>query len=273
MGYLTEDTLTEEKQPSIDWRRIYALPFNHFFEEKVREKRLSLGLPTEGISNNAKASEWLHNHLGLQKPFLPNVVTIPLWIALLPLSPNGELRQTSIRLWQCSFKLADEFGLPVRMYRHIGLYILTNNESLLTSWTGLDTTFAISRKFGRPQFTITVDGLDVWTTERQWLDVWKHFVKPLRQLLGEVPRGRRQAQNDKLKEQITRWAHLYQIIVIEKVKDPDKALGILQQRYPDEAERWRRQKGSKEQTKDIYDATGVYYAIEEFKKLIAPISH
>jgi len=256
----------------VDWQRIYALPYNHYFKDKVKESRSCLGLPADGIADNVQAREWLHNHLGLKKAFLPNVPTIPLWMALLPLPQDEEIRQTNVGLWQYSFRLVDEFGLPLRMYKYIGLFVLMNNDSLLTSWTGLDTTATISKKFGKPQFTITVGGVDAWTTEKQWLDVWKHFVKQLRELLGEVPTGRRHAPNDKLNEQITRWAHLYHIFVIEKIKDPDKALEILQQRYPSEAERWRRQKGSKEQTKDAYDASGVYYAVEEFKKLITPIS-
>jgi hypothetical protein len=114
--------------------------------------------------------------------------------------------------------------------------------------------------------------VDAWTTERQWLDVWKHLVIPQRKLLGETPTGRRHAPNEKLQEQIKRWAHLYQIVVIEKVKNPEKALEELQKRYPDEVEHWRRQKWNKEQTKDTYDSSGVYYAVEEFKKLITPIS-
>ncbi len=261
-----------QRIPSIDWRRVYALPYNLFFKNKVIQVRSSMGLASEGITDNTKASEWLHKHLGLQKPFTPNVPTIPLWVVLLPSPPDESVRKTNVHLWQHSLRLTDEFGLPVRMYKHIGLYILTNDESLLTSWTGLDTTFAINKKFGKSQFTITVDGVDVWTTEQQWLDIWKQLVKPLRELLGDVPTGRRPAPSDKLREQIIRWAHLYQIVEIEKVKDPDKALDILGQRYPDEAEHWRRQKGSKAQTKDAYDASGVYYAVKEFKKLITPIS-
>lgn len=261
-----------QRIPSIDWRRVYTLPYNHFFKDKVIQARSSLGLSSEGMTDNTKASEWLHKHLGSQKPFMPNVSTIPLWVVLLPSPTNERLRKTNVRLWQHSLRLADEFGLPVRMYKHIGLYVLTNSESLLASWTGLDTTFAINNKLGKSQFTITVDGVDVWTTERQWLDVWKQLVKPLRELLGDVPTGRRPAPSDKLRKQIIKWAHLYQIVEIEKVKDSEKALEILRQRYPNEAEHWRRQKGSKEQTKDEYDASSVDYAVEEFKKLITPIA-
>ena len=63
-----EDILTEERQPSIDWPRIYALPYNHFFENELKQMRSYLELPEEGISDRQQAWAWLEKHLTGKRP-------------------------------------------------------------------------------------------------------------------------------------------------------------------------------------------------------------
>lgn len=250
--------MTKEKQPSIEWGRIYHLPYNHYFKEAVKKARKSLGLCEEGITNNTEARRWLHEHLGLQTPLLPNVDHIPLWVVLLPSSYEGT-KQTKVSLWQYSKELADEFHLPVRMYKHIGLFIVTNNETLLTSWTGLDVMVAPDRSTGTLQFSVAVEGIDNWTTQKQWTDAWKTWVQVCQEILGPIHKGHRRTLGLGLKERMTRWSQWNQISIEKHTKNPEKILRVWED-------------GFSHQPIHHYDASEVAYALDEIEKLSKPKS-
>ena len=245
--------MTQEKQPSIDWRRIYALPYDHFFKDKVKEARLSLGLPPEGITDNSQARDWLHNHLGLQKPFLPHVTTIPLWIALLP-SVEKNLQKTVVPLLKWAVILVSDFKLPIRMRNYIGLYILTNDDRLLTSWKGLNIIPALNNKTGKLQLTVTVNGIDEWTTKEEWLQVWDDWVQ---MWFEQTPRGKRPGRGDEVKERIKRYAEWYKLSE-QPNSGPAKALSKWEKHHQDD--------------RGKHDYSTVVKAIAEFKRLIKPAS-
>lgn len=242
--------MTEENQPSIDWSRIYALPYNHFFKDKVKQMRLYLGLPENGFSNDQKAWEWLEKHLTEQqsKP----------WYFQKPASLDEKLWETEVPLLKAAIYLILESGLPLRMRSNIGLYIVTNNEKYLTNWRGLNITVAPNMKSARVQLAITVDGIDEWTTEQQWREVWEHWVKPGSRMLGEpVPPNKRPGYGKKLQERIKRYAEWYQLSELDGL-GPAEALKIWDKHYPNEA--------------GNYNESTVSKAVSRFGKLITPIS-
>lgn len=234
------------------------MPHNHYFKEAIKKARKSLGLREEGIANSNEAKKWLHKHLGLPAPLLPNVDYIPLWMVLIPSSYEG-MKHSKIALWQQSKELADEFYLPVRMYKNIGLFIVTNDEALLTSWTGLDVVIAPDRSTGTLQFSVTVEGIDNWTTQKQWTDAWKTWVQPLQEILGPIHKGRRRTPGLGLKEQMTRWSQWNQISIEEHTKNPEKILSVWED-------------GFSHQPIHHYDASEVTYALDEIEKLSKPKS-
>ena len=244
--------MTGKKQPSIDWRRIYALPYDHFFKDRVIESRLSLGLPRDGIADNLQAREWLHNHLSLKKPFLPHIDVIPLWIALCASPTEESLRQTNVPLWQNAVTLADESRLPIMMRNYIGIYILTNNAQLLTSWKGLGIIPKWKKEGKKLKLSITIDGIDEWTTKEEWLQVWDNWVQGL---FEQIPRGKRHGRGDEAQERIKRYAEWYELSE-QPNSGPAKAL-----------KQWE---GQHENERGKYDISTLAKAVKEFRNLITP---
>jgi hypothetical protein len=243
--------LTEEKQPSIDWRRIYALPYNHFFKDKVKQMRSYLKLPENGISENQQAWAWLEKHFTEKRPqpqpwFLPK-----------PAPSDEKLWETEVPLWKVAIYLIAEFGIPLRMRSNIGLYVVTNNERFLINWRGLDVNFSVNIKAAKPQLFITVDGVDAWTTEEQWHEVWEHWVKPLKRNLGEpVPANKRPGYGKALQERIKRYSEWYQLSELDGL-GPAEALKTWDKRHQNDAGK--------------YNESTVSKTVHEFRKLITPI--
>lgn len=240
--------MTVQKQFPIDWRRIYALPYNHFFKPELKQMRSYLELPEHGISDSQQAWAWLEKHLS-EKPqpwFMPN-----------PVHSDDKLWETEVPLWKVAIYLIDRYGLPLRMRNRIGFYVVTNDEKFLTDWRGLDVDFAINMKAAKLQLVITVDGIDTWTTEEQWHEVWEHWVKPLKRNLGEpIPANKRPGHGKALQERMKRYADWYQLADIGGL-GPAKALKKWLENHPHET--------------DKYDESTVSKAVDEFRKLITPI--
>lgn len=241
--------MTQEKQPSIDWRRIYALPYNHFFENEIKRMRSYLELPKDGISDRQQAWVWLERHL-TGKQIKP-------WFEAQTATSNEKLWQTEVPLWKAAIYLIDKFGLPLRMRSNIGLYVVTNNEGFLKNWKGLDVEFSINVKAAKLQLAITVDGIDAWTTEVQWREVWKNWVKPLKRNLGEpLPANKRPGYGKALQERIKRYAEWYGLSELEQL-GPTGALNKWSELHKDESGK--------------YNESTVSKAVQEFRKLITPI--
>lgn len=250
--------MTEKKEPSIDWRRIYALPYNHFFKDEVILMRSYLKLPEVGISDSQQAWAWLEKHLTEKKP--------QPWFLRKPSHSYEGLWKTEVPLWKTAIYLIAKFRLPLRMRSNIGLYVVTDNEEFLINWRGLDVDFAINMKAAKLQLVITVDGVDEWTTERQWRDVWKYWVKPLKRNLGEpVPANRRAGYGRILQKRIKQYAEWYQLSELQGL-GPAKALEIWerQQEHQDYMERRK--------SKKPYDVSTVTKAVKKFRRLITPIN-
>ena len=245
--------MTEERQPSIDWPRIYALPYNHFFENELKQMRSYLELPEEGISDRQQAWAWLEKHLTGKRP--------QPWFELKPSPLDEKLWQTEVPLWKVAIYLIDKYGLPLRMRSSIGLYVVTNDERFLTSWRGLDVDFAMNMKAAKLQLVITVGGIDAWTTEKQWHDVWERWVKPLKRNLGEtIPANKRTGYGKTLQERIKRYSEWYQLsertTLGKTTLGPAKALRQWEEQHQNE--------------RGKYDISTVAKAVKEFRRLITP---
>jgi len=240
--------LTEQKQFPIDWRRIYALPYNPFFKDELKQIRTYLELPEDGISDNQQAWAWLEKHL-TGKP--------QSWFLQKPTLSDEKLWETEAPLWKVAIYLIDKFSLPLRMRSNIGLYVVINDERFLTNWRGLDVDFAINMKAAKLQLVITVDGIDAWTTEEQWHEVWEHWVKPLKRSLGEpAPANKRPGYGKALQERIKRYAEWYDLSEKPPGIGPAKALRKWEDDHPDDISE--------------YDISTVTKAVKEFRRLITP---
>lgn len=238
-----------QREPSIDWRRVYALPYNHYFKDKVKQVRSYLGLPMDGISDTKQAWAWIEKHFSENRP--------QPWFVPMHAPSNEKVWETDVPLWQVAIILIYLFGLPLRMRNSVGLYVVINNESFLTNWKGLDVDFAINVKAATPQFAVTVDGIDAWTTEQQWREVWKTLIQPLKGNLGEpIPANKRTGRGKALRERIKRYAEWYEL---SEKPDSGPANALKE---------WE-----KLHTKDSgkHDASTVSKAIQEFRRLITPI--
>ncbi|MDD5703802.1 MAG: hypothetical protein PHU23_17345 [Dehalococcoidales bacterium] len=249
--------MTEQKQFPIDWRRIYALPYNPYFKDDVKQMRSYLELPEDGISDNQQAWTWLEKNLTDKRPkpwFLPK-----------PTPSDEKLWKSEIPIWKVAIYLIARYGLPFRMRSNIGLYVVTNNVRFLINWRGLDVDFAINMKAAKLQLVITVDGVDEWTMEEQWHEVWEYWVKPLKRSLGEpAPANKRPGYGKALQERIKRYSEWYQLSELDGL-GPAEAL-----------EKWEGQQSHLDYVKHRksgkhYDVSTVTKAIEEFRKLITPI--
>lgn len=254
--------MPKKEPPSVDWQRIYALPYNHSFKGKVKQFRSYLGLPVDGISDIQQAWVWLENHLK-QKPILPSAKpAIPPWLQQQQTSSDERLWKTDVPLWQVAILLIADFGLPLRMRNNIGLYLVTNDEKFLTGWKGLDIDFAINVKAAKPQLAITVDGIDAWTTEQQWREVWDNWIKPLKRNLGEpIPANKRTGRGKNLQERIKTMAEWYELSELDGL-GPAKALEKWEEQHLDYVEHRK--------SKKLYDVSTVTKAVEEFRRLITP---
>ena len=241
--------MPQKEPPSTDWPRIYALPYNHFFKDELKQMRSYLELPEDGISDIQKAWAWLEKHLTGKRP--------QPWFELKPSPLDEKLWQTEVPLWKVAIYLIDKYGLPLRMRSSIGLYLVTNDEKFLTSWRGLDVDFSINMKAAKLQLVITVDGVDAWTTEEQWHEVWKHWVKHLKRNLGEtIPSNKRAGYGRVLQERIKRDAEWYQLSELDGL-GPAKALKTWDKCHPDESGK--------------YNESTLNKAVSRFSKLITPI--
>ena len=245
--------MTEEKQPSIDWRRIYVLPYHPLFKKDVKSVRTLLRLPENGISDEKQASAWLHDHIGLKTPYSPDSPTIPLGAAIVQSASEAKLFDTEIPLWHFAGVLAQKYGIPLRMRNHIGVYILTNDEEWLYVWNGLDVTVSVNIKAGKPQFAVIVDGIDTWTTRTQWQSVWDNYGKHIRRLAGKIPESKRNAPNPALRERIRRYAEWYELSE-QPNSGPAKALREWENKHKNEMGK--------------YDISTVTKAVKEFRRLI-----
>jgi hypothetical protein len=243
--------MSEINLTSVDWRRIYALPYNHFFKDELKQMRSYLELPEEGISGSQQAWAWLEKHFTEKRPqILP-------WFLAEPAPSDEKLWQTEVPLWKVAIYLITRYGLPLRMRSRIGLYVVTNDGKFLTNWRGLDVDFAINIKAAKLQLVITVDGVDVWTTEEQWHEVWEHWVKPLKRNLGEpIPANKRPGYGKVLQERIKRYAEWFELSEKSPGMGPAKALREWEKTYPDE--------------RGKYDISTVTKAVKEFGRLTAP---
>ena len=248
--------MTDKKQPSIDWSRIYVLPYLPSFKENVKSVRTLLKLPESGILDAQQASLWLHNHLGLKKPYSPDSPTIPLAAAIIQSNLETKLLDTEVPLWHFALVLAQKFRVPLRMRNHIGLYILTDDEEWIYVWNGLDVVLSANAKAGQAQVAVTVDGINASTTKGQWDDVWYNYVKPLRPRLGQVPENNKNAPGPALRERIKRYAEWYELSEVQKL-GPAKAF----RKWAEDHKEYSR-----------YSENALLKGVNQFKRLIARIS-
>lgn len=113
--------MEDKDRHRIDWKRIYALPYNYeYFDKDVLEVREELGLPAEGISNQKEAVDWIARPPQDYRATFPKTASSPFMEYLAERHP----------VFGKALYLAERYRLPPRMCMSIGMYIVTGVKTM-----------------------------------------------------------------------------------------------------------------------------------------------
>ena len=255
----------EQLQANRQLQRIAALPYNHYIEQeckKIRQKYTFSGL------NEEKAYEHYFQQVKkYRKSAYPLFSTDNVFAFLEP------TYETEVPLEQEVLTLLRRFQLPVHAFLSVLLYIVTGRKSWLFEllFASPEVKVIWDYKKALSVANVTITGLNLWTTKKQWEQIWDNEVKQkvnamrkaLERQYGVSELGRKRCTLEAYNEQIHRWWEWYQLSEIEGL-GPKRALNKWEESHPESR--------PKKNKRREFDLSTVTKAIKDFGDIITPIS-
>ena len=251
---------------TLQLRRVAALPYNPYFEQRI------IGIRKKyGISETARSYHFIDpslekyiggDHVNVEESTLIGEdITITL-----PSKSSGIKGQLPSDINQ----LLADFGLPAAIFDSIFYYVFTNHKSSISDWVahdvGASITFGEDVHFGEEESDgetneseeLTVEiKLSRWSTKKTWNRLWDNHIKAeISKLQGTQGQLAKKANlSSTTRKQIERWAEWYQLSEVQGL-GPVRALG-----------KWEEDHLGQE---GKFDLSTITHAIQEFKGIITP---
>ena len=153
-------------------------------------------LPEEppGVPDWLTASACASGGVDLTSPALPS------WILREPdiPEPYASRFDLTVPLERMAARLVERYRLPWASVPAVEFHALTQDDDYLRNVSPFDVTVELTEGMLGSALRVTVDGLDEYTTPRQWAAVWRDHVEQrvnrLMEERGEKPRAKRPAR-------------------------------------------------------------------------------
>jgi hypothetical protein len=188
------------------------------------------------LPGSTAAALWLRLHRYLTKGLLPDpdFPPLPKWFAksasLNPFTkkvehnwlkidvdipePFTRLLDIELPLDRCVAQLIVRYQLPWRLAGSLRFFILTLNEKYIENAIPFDFEINMVERPIGTAFAITIDWIDEYTTEKQWLKIWKDIIVPRQKRFleerGELSHSK-QIEIDRILQRIQREPWILEI--------------------------------------------------------------